>query len=92
MADETTATPWYALIHTREDLGMTRIALCRATQVSNSMMIDLESGRRQGSPVVLKRIADYFGLTVTELKATREPGGVIEPRKTSLRRGKAGAA
>lgn len=92
MAEDTAAQPWYALIHAREDLGMTRIALCRATDVSNSMMIDLEAGRRQGSPVVLKRIADYFGLTVTELKASRAPGGCIAPRKPSVRRGKAGVA
>jgi transcriptional regulator with XRE-family HTH domain len=65
--------PWDYLIRRRRNMGMNRSEFARAVGITVQYVRDLESGRRAGAEGTRKKLADMFGMSVTELDDTH-PG------------------
>lgn len=51
----------------RYDRGLTYRALAERASVNHSTIWRLETGARDGSPAILKRVADALGVTVSDI-------------------------
>lgn len=56
----------------REEKGISQVELSKKIGVSSSTIAMIESGAREGSLKNLKKIADYFGVTVDYLEGKTE--------------------
>lgn len=66
-----TARRWVELERLRKDAGHTTASLGRACGLTQHYIWMIENGDRRGSPTTLAKIARVFGMTATQLEATR---------------------
>ena len=53
----------------RYNLGLDVETVCRETGITHNTLHDIEKQRRDSRPGTLKRVADFYGVTVMELIA-----------------------
>lgn len=69
------STKWTYLREQRLNRGLSQVAFGEQLGLAGSTVNLIESGQSGGRPDTLKRIADYLGVTVTDLLKT-QPGPV----------------
>lgn len=70
--------------YARETAGLTKRALADSVQISKQLMCDIEAGRRNASPELLRRMAERLGCPLVVLLA--KPEQAAEERPESERR------
>lgn len=67
--------------YARESAGLTKRALADAVDISIQLLCDIEAGRRNASPVLLRRMAERLGCPLVVLLA--KPAQTAEERPES---------